>query len=222
MLLNIFFDNMNPTLELVLIGAFLIALYWFVLRKYNSLGLRLFVLCFLLFIGCCEWLYKDEAKLKKTITAGEEHVATILSKSQKPKNTNEVAISFTAKDNSTVNSSTSDYVSKEEWDKFEAGKPLSVLYVPSTGQVFVQQSIMRFAADKIYLYYFAGFWLVLGIVVFIWLRNYKVGVDETTGNEWVIKPGGDVILDERKSLVFRAAKRYNIISKLVQVFGKQQ
>ncbi len=30
MLLNIFFDNMNPTLELVLIGAFIMAFYWFV------------------------------------------------------------------------------------------------------------------------------------------------------------------------------------------------
>lgn len=219
MLLNIFFDNMNPTLELVLIGVFLFAVYWFVLRKYNSLGLRLFVLCFMLFTGCCTWIYKDEVKLKKTIEEGEERVAIVLSKAKTGKNDNTVEVSLSSKDNRTITASTSDYVSQEEWDKFETGKPLSVLYIPSTNQVFVQQSIMRFKADKIYLYYFAGFWLVLGTTVLVWLRNYKVGVDNY-GNEWVVKPDGSVILDERKSARFRAAKNGNIISKLIQTFGK--
>ena len=219
MLLNLFFDNMNSTLELFLIGAFLMAIYWFILRKYNSLGLRLFILCSLVFVGCCVWLYKDEMRLKNTIAKGEEHVATVVSKSKTGKNDNTVELSFTAKDGKTINASTSAYVSQPEWDKFETGKPLSVLYVADTQETFVQQSIMRFKGDKIYLYFFAGFWLVLGTIVYIWLRNYKVGVDDS-GNEWVEKPDGSVILDERKSRAFRMAKRGNIISKLVQTFGK--
>jgi hypothetical protein len=219
MLLNIFFDSMNSTLELLLIGAFIFAVYWFVLRKYNSLGLRLGFLCCFLFVGCCVWLYKDEVLLKNTIANGEEHIASILSKEKVGKNDNEVELTFTAKDGKTITAKTSTYVSQQEWDKFETGKPLAVLYVPGTQQTYVQQSIMRFKADKIYLYFFAGFWLVLGVIVYIWLRKYKVGVDET-GNEWVVKPDGSVILDERKSGASRAAKRINIISKLAQVFGK--
>lgn len=220
MLLNIFFDNMNSKLELVLIGTFIFAIYWFVLRKYNALGLRLFVLCFLLFIGCCTWLYKDEMKLKNTIAKGEEHVATVISKSVVgKKKDNEVEISFTAKDGRMVNAKTSAYVSQQEWEKFEIGKPISVLYVAASQETFVQQSIMRFKSDKIYLYFFAGFWLVLGLALLIWLRNYKVGVDES-GNEWVEKPNGAVILDERNSQAYRIAKRANLISKLVQSFGK--
>ena len=43
---------MNASLELVLIGAFIFAVYWLVLRKHNSLGLRMLVLCTLLFVGC--------------------------------------------------------------------------------------------------------------------------------------------------------------------------
>ena len=220
MVLNIFFDGMNSTLELVLIGAFIFAVYWFVLRRHNSLGLRMLFLCTFLFIGCCTWLYKDETDLKNTLAIGEEHVATILSKSitgQKKDNT--VEVSFTAKDGSPVTATTRKYISKQEWDKFETGKPLSVLYVPGNRQTFVQQSIMRFKNDKIYLYYFAGFWLLLGIVLYCWLRKYKVGVDDE-GNEWLEKADGSILLDERRSAAYRMAKRGNILSKMIQVFGK--
>jgi len=219
MLLNLFFENMNGSLELVLIGAFIFAIYWFILRKHNSLGLRLFVLCFLLFFGCCLWLYKDEVNLKDTLVSGEEHIATIISKSKTGNNDNEVAVSFSAKDGKAINTKTSEYISRNEWDKFETGKPLSVIYVTATQQTFVQQSIMRFKDDKIYLYFFAGFWLVLGTVLYFWLRKLKVGVDEA-GNEWVIKEDGSVILDERKSKPSQIIKRVNIISKLVQVLNK--
>ena len=219
MLLNIFFDNMNSKLELLLIGIVLFAVYWFILRKYNSLGLRLFVLCFLLFIASCVWLYKDESSLTRILNTGEEHIAFVTSKSRTAK-TNEVEISFTSEGDKAINTKTSAYISQEEWERFERGKPLSVIYVPSTKQTFVQQSIMRFKADKIYLYFFSGFWLILGVIVYAWLRKYKVGVDENTGDEWVIKPDGSIILDERKSGASRVAKRGNIISKLAQAFGK--
>lgn len=219
MLLNLFFENMNSSLELLLIGAFIFAIYWFILRKHNSLGLRLFVLCFLLFVGCCTWLYKDEADLKNILATGEEHIATIISKSKTVNNDNEVAVSFSAKDGKAINTKTNKYISRNEWDKFETGKPLSVIYVAATQQTFVQQSIMRFKDDKIYLYFFAGFWLVLGTVLYFWLRKLKVGVDEA-GNEWVIKEDGSVILDERKSKPSQIIKRVNIISKLVQVLNK--
>lgn len=220
MLLNIFFDEMNSSLELFLIGLFIFAVYWFVLRKHNSLGLRMLFLCCFLFAGCCTWLYKDERNLKNIISKGEEYVATILNKKiAGKKHDNEVTVSFTAKDGSMILTSSSEYVSKEEWEKFESGKPLSVIYIPHTKQTFVQQSIMRFKADKIYLYYFSAFWLVLGLVLYFCLKKYAVKVDDK-GNEWLEKADGTVLLDERRSAAWRAAKRGNILSKLVQAFGK--
>ncbi len=219
MLLNIFFDNMNAKLELFLIGVFIFAIYWFILRKHNSLGLRLFVLCFLLFVGSCVWLYKDEMKLKAALQKGEEHTANIVSKSIVGKNDNQVKVSFTSKEGKFITTETTAYVSKPEWDGFETGAPLAVIYLPDTNETFVQQSILRFKGDKIALYYFSGFWLVLGLGLLIWLRNYKVGVDKY-GNEWVEKPDGSVILDERTSRLSRSAKRFNILSKMGQAFGR--
>src|SRR5882762_4680144 len=100
MLLNIFFDNMNAKLELALIGLFILAVYWFVLRRFNSLGFRLLFLCTFLFAGCCTWLYKDEMSLKNTIAKGEDVVATIVSKSiSENKKDNEVVLSFATKEN---------------------------------------------------------------------------------------------------------------------------
>jgi hypothetical protein len=222
MLLNIFFDKMNGKLELVLIGAFIFAIYWFILRKYNALGLRLFVLCFLLFIASCVWLYKDEKNLSNTLNKGEEHIATIIAKAKTGKDNNEVEVSFTALNGKNVQAKTSEYVSVPEWEKFETGKPVSVMYIESTNQVFIQQSIMRFKADKIYLYYFSGFWLLLGLVLLITLRKLKVKVDENTGAEWVEKEGGSVIpiLDDRKMKGALTMKKLNIVSKMLQSFAK--
>jgi len=220
MLLSLFFDNMNASLELVLIGAFIFAVYWLVLRKHNSLGLRMLVLCTLLFVGCCVWLYKDEADLSKILNSGEQHIATVLEKEKTGNNEFEVEISFTANDGKSISTKTSKYISKEEWDKFETGKPLSVIYVAASNGTYVQQSIMRFKEDKVYLYYFSGFWLVLGIALYTWLRKFKVGVDEETGAEWVEEEDGAIILDERKSKTAGVIKRMNIFSKLLQAFGK--
>lgn len=221
MLLNIFFDKMNGKLELVLIGAFIFAIYWFILRKYNALGLRLFVLCFLLFIASCVWLYKDEKNLSNTLNKGEEHIATIIAKAKTAKN-NEVEVSFTALNGKNIQARTSEYVSVPEWDKFETGKPVPVMYIESTNQVFIQQSVMRFKADKVYLYYFSGFWLVLGLVLLITLRKLKVKVDENTGAEWVEKEDGSVIpiLDDRKMKGALTMKKMNLLSKMLQSFSK--
>jgi hypothetical protein len=220
MLLNIFFSNINSAAELVLIGIFLFSMYWFVLRKHNSLGLRMFILCFLVFAACCVWLYKDEAQLKTTLTNGEEYIAAIISKDKINNNDNEVEISFIAKNGKTVRTKTSQYISQAEWNNFETGKPVSVIYLPSTQQTFVEQSIMRFKTDKNYLWFFAGFWLLLGLILMIGLRKMKVGVDEATGDEWVIKKDGSIILDERKSKASKTIKRINILSKFIQAFNK--
>ena len=211
---------MNSSVELILTGAVLFGIYWFVLRKYNSLGLRLFILCFFLFVACCVWLYKDEQSLKNTLTAGEQHIATVISKEKIGNNYNLVEISFTANDGKAITTTTSEYISQQEWDNFVTGKPLPVIYVSSTRQTYVQQSIMRFKDDKIYLYYFSGFWLLLGAVLYAWLGKFKVGVDEETGNEWVEKEDGNIILDERKSKTMQLIKRGNIVSKLIQTFGR--
>lgn len=220
MLLNLFFEQMDARLELFLIGAFIFGIYWFILRKYNSLGLRLFVLCALLFLGCCVWLYQDETNLKNMLHSGEEYTATILSKSKIENNNNEVAVSFSTSSGSAIQTATSEYISDAEWNSFEAGKLLTIIYIPHTKQTFVQESILRFKSDKIYLWFFAGFWLVLGIILLFALRKLKVHVDENTGAEWLVNDKGKVLLDERKSPAALFTKKANIVSKLLQAFNK--
>ncbi len=220
MLLNIFFENMNGTLELFLIGVVFFAIYWFIMRKFNSLGLRMFIMFFSVFAAACVWIYQDEVQLKHTLANGEKYDAIILSKAKQNKNDNEVAVLFSNKAGKMITAYTSEYISVPEWDGFEKGKTLPVLYVPDTGKVFAEQSLQRFKSDKIYLYYFAGFFLLVGVIAYFWLRKLKVGVDENTGDEYVIKENGDIILDERKSGFYRASKNFNILSKMVQAFGK--
>jgi hypothetical protein len=220
MFLNLFFEKMNSSVELILTGTILFGIYWLALRKYNSLGLRLFILCFFLFVACCVWLYKDEQNLKHTLTAGEQHIATVISKEKTGNNDNVVEISFTANDGKSVTEKTSEYISQQEWNNFITGKPLPVIYVASTRQTYVQQSIMRFKDDKVYLYYFSGFWLLLGTVLYAWLGKLKVGVDEETGDEWIERKDGSIILDERRSKTTQLLKRGNIISKLIQTFSR--
>lgn len=220
MLLNLFFENIDARLELLLIGAFIFGIYWFLLRKYNSLGLRLFVVCAFLFVGCCVWLYQDETNLKNMIRSGEEYTATVLSKSKIENSNNAVEISFSTLAGNAVHATTSEYISDAEWNSFETGKPVSIIYIPHTKQTFVQESMLRFKNDKIYLWFFAGFWLVLGIILLFALRKIKVHTDENTGAEWLVNDNGKVLLDERKSPAALFAKKTNIISKLFQAFGK--
>lgn len=220
MSLNIFFSNINSAAELVLVGVFLLGVYWFVLHKYNSLGLRMFTLCFFVFAACCVWIYNDEAQMKTILANGDEYIAAIISKDKIDNDGNEVEISFIAKNGKTIRTKTSQYISQNEWNNFETDKPLSVIYLPSTQQTFVEQSIMRFKVDEMYSWFFAGFWLLLGLILLVCFRKMKAGVDEETGDEWVTKNDGAIILDERQSKASRTIKRVNILSKFIQAFNK--
>ena len=66
-----------------------------------------------------------------------------------------------------------------------------------------------------FMYLFPAFFFVLGLAAFFFLRKYKVGIHEDTGDEYLEKDG-KIILDERGNEAARTLKRVNIISKILQ------
>lgn len=219
-----FFPNLDPTLEKLLIGAFFFAIYWFILRRYNSLGLRMFVVFLFVALAMAFWLYQDEQALQSLQEHGQPYQAIVL---EKQKTTaaytssmdNSVKLSFQTTKGKTIEKTTSEYVSDEEYARFEVGKPIKVLYDPTSGLVYVSESLARFKNDKWVLYAAVAFFALLGAVIGWFTRGYKVGVHEDTGDEYLVKDG-KVVLDERNSPLTRTAKRANIVSKLFQIFGK--
>ena len=219
-----FFPNLDPVLEKLLIGAFFFAIYWFVLRRYNSLGLRMFVIFLLVAMAMAFWLYQDEQALQSLQEHGQTYQALVLEKQKTTAaNTssmdNSVKLSFQITEGKTIEKTTSEYVSDEEYARFEVGKPIEVLYDPTSGLVYVSESLARFKRDKWILYAAVAFFALLGVVIGWFTRSYRVGVHEDTGDEYLVKDG-KVVLDERDSELARSAKRVNITSKLFQIFGK--
>ncbi len=219
-----FFSNLDPTLEKLLIGVFFFAIYWFVLRRYNSLGLRMFVMFLLVAMAMAFWLYQDEQALQSLQDHGQTYQALVLEKQKTmAANTssmdNSVKLSFQTTEGKTIEQSTSEYVSDGEYARFEVGKTIEVLYDPTSGVVYVGESLTRFKNDKWILYVAVAFFALIGAVIGWFTRGYKVGVHEDTGDEYLEKDG-KIVLDERKSPLARTVKRVNIVSKLMQVFGK--
>ncbi|MFN8355598.1 MAG: hypothetical protein U0Y10_14170 [Spirosomataceae bacterium] len=215
--------GMNPLVEKILLGLFFFAVYWFVLRRYNSLGLRLFFLFTVVSMAIAYWIYQDEQTLKSLTQHGETYQATLLEKtkvqssSSTPDNT--VKVSFRRSNGQAITQSTSEYISDEEFNSFQPQTPLAVLYDPTTNKTYVKISLSRFQNDKWILYLVVVFFFGLGAVLGIFTRNYKVGLHEDTGDEYLEKDG-KVIFDEKDSALARTTKRINIVSKLFQIFGK--
>ncbi|WP_428654878.1 hypothetical protein [Runella sp.] len=219
-----FFHSMNPLVEKLLIGIFFFAIYWFILRRYNSLGLRLFVLFFSVALAVSYWIYEDEQVLKSLQKNGQHYDALVLQKLKtKAEHTtsadNTVKLSFKTTGGETIEQSTHEYISNEEYERFKEGKTIPVLYDAQSRIVYVNESLNRFISEKWVLYAAAAFFALAGAIIGIVVRKIKVGVDEETGDEY-LEVDGKTMFDERKSPMMRAAKHANIVSKMFQAFGK--
>jgi hypothetical protein len=205
----------------MLVGGLLY--YYFVLRKYNSLGFRLFSLFTFITLAFCYWLYEDTQTQKSMLAHGQTLNGTVLAKEKKtqpgsssPDNVLTMRVSLQPNKVDTLQ--VYKYTSLEEWERFKIGEFIPLLYDSEKNNLFVKESYQRMLNDQWVLYVVAGFFFLIGAACWYFLRNYKVGVDES-GNEWVEKDG-KIYLDERKSPTSQFLKRANIVSKLFQVLGK--
>ena len=205
----------------MLIGGLLY--YYFVLRKYNSLGFRLFSLFTFITLSFCYWLYEDTQTQKSMIKNGQTINGILLAKEKKtqpgsssPDNVLIMRLSLQSNKPDTLQ--VYKYTSVEEWERFKIGETIPLLYDAEKNNLFVKESYHRMLNDQWILYVVASVFFLIGAACWYFLRNYKVGVDEA-GNEWVEKDG-EIYLDERKSPTSQVLKRANIVSKLFQVLSK--
>ena len=212
-----------------------VAYYWFILRRWNSLGFRMFSLFAFVAILFGTWIYRDVRVQKSALANGREITGKILAKGHVYQGQAITEEEVSRNHSSSVNNAltvqvalpgaepgsrdTWDYISSAEWNRFRVGEVIPLIHDAKTDRLLVKESFQRMIADFWVLYAADAFFLLTGIGCWIVLRKHKVGVDEH-GNEWVEKPDGSVILDERKSVGSRVLKKANILSKLWQTIGK--
>ncbi|MFN8343672.1 MAG: hypothetical protein U0X91_01635 [Spirosomataceae bacterium] len=197
--------------------------YYFVLRKYNSLGFRLFSLFTFITSTFCYWLYEDTQIQKSILKNGRTVNGIVLAKEKKtqagsssPDNVVTVRLSLQALKTDTFQ--VYKYTSAEEWERFKIGSTIPLIYDVGKNNLFIKESYHRMLNDQWVLYVVAAVFFLIGVCCWYFLRNYKVGVDGA-GNEWVEKDG-KIYLDERKSPASQALKGGNIVSKLLQALSK--
>ncbi len=220
-----FFHTIDPLVEKMLIGGIFFLIYWFLLRRYNSLGLRLFVMFSAVALAGAYWIYEDEQVLKSLQKNGERYEAKVLQKLKTQADhtasaDNTVRLSFKTSQGQTIEQTTHEYVSDEEYARFAEGKIISVVFDPHSQKVYVLESLNRFVDDKWVLYVAVAFFALLGAIAGWFTRKIKVGVDPETGDEYLEKDG-KTFFDERKPPMSRSLKRANIIAKMIRILGKQ-
>lgn len=203
----------------LLIGS--VCYYYFILRKYNSLGFRLFSIFTFITIAFCFWLYED-TKTEKAIETNAKLIdgllisKTKLNSDLKNSPNNSIAVIINNKDTL----STYEYISEQEWNKWLIGQTLPIYIIDNEHKnIIVQESYNRYLSQKWILYLVTSFFFSLGLLCWYLFRNFKVGVNTETGEEWLEKDG-KMIFDERKTASQRIGKRINIISKLIQLLPK--
>jgi|GEM_PF-3198374 len=207
-------------LQMLLVGIFIFLVWFFVLRKYNSLGLRMFFLFTTMAALACSWLYTDIQQNKSMEKNGHLVSAMVIEKSKTKSESggsqdNQITIAF---DDGTGNKQvikTHEYISIEEYEALAMGQKIDVWYNPTNTQAYYKVSYDRYKHDQWFLYALPAFFFLVGSILGVALRKYKVGVHAETGDEYIEKDGR-VILDERRSPAARTLKRVNIASKMFQ------
>lgn len=209
-------------LQLVLLGVFIFLVWYFVLRKYNSLGLRMFFLFTVIAALACSWLYTDIQDTKSMEKNGELHAAEVIEKAKAKSESsssphNQITIAFEQPAGEKYMATTYTYISDEEYNALRIGQTIHVLYNPVNDQTYYTVSFNRYKNDQWFLYAFPAVLFLIGSILGITLRKYKVGIGGGTGAEYVEKDG-KIFLDERGNATATNLKHLNIVSKLFQAF----
>ncbi|RRB07264.1 hypothetical protein [Larkinella rosea] len=205
------------TLQALAVGAFWLAYYYFVLRKYNTLGFRLFSLFFFTSLSVCYWWYTDYVDLK---TVEENGIATqgiVLKKTK-----DQLVFRFTDQSGKSVERTQNGGISVKEFASVQTDSPAPILYSPETGSdvVFLTSSYQRQINDNKYILVFPGLLFLIGLGCGIFLRKYRVHAHEGTMYEYVTDENGNVVLDDAHSSTTKSLRTYSTMSKLFQIFDR--
>ncbi|MCF0075016.1 hypothetical protein LZD49_31315 [Dyadobacter sp. CY261] len=204
------------TLQTICVGIFLMAYYFFVLRKYNTLGFRLFSLFFFTSIAVCYWWYIDYADLKDVEKNGVAAEAVVLKKSA-----DNLEFRFTDQTGNTIVRTQTGGISVEEFASVSQGKPAPVLYSRHSDVIYLKSSYQRQLSDNIYILFFPGLLFLIGCLCWIFLRKYRVHAHgDGSIYEYVTDENGKVVLDDAQSSTTKSLRNYTTFSKLFDIFGK--
>jgi hypothetical protein len=203
------------TIQSLVVGAFLMAYYYFVLRKYNTLGFRLFSLFFFVGVAVCYWWYIDYVDLTCVQQTGIETQAIVLKKSA-----NSLDVRFTDQAGKSVMRSRTGGISIEEFAAVREGEPAPILYSPVSDTFYLTSTYQRQIHDTIYLLIFPGLLFLIGTLCWIFLRKYRVHAHEGTMYEYVTDEHGKVVLDDARNSTTKALRTYSTLSKFIQIFER--
>ncbi|GAB3951265.1 hypothetical protein GCM10028805_31030 [Spirosoma harenae] len=203
------------TSVLLAVGCFYLAYYYFVLRKYNALGFRIFSLCFFTGLAVCYWWYTDYRDLKAVEKNGITTQATVLKKSS-----NSLDVRFVDQSGKSVERTQTGGISVEEFAAVQEGKAAPILYNPQSDTVYLTSSYQRQLSDNVYILFLPGLLFLIGFVCLIALRNYKVLPHEGTMYEYVVNENGKVVLDDLTNSTTKSLRTYSTLSKFFQLFDR--
>lgn len=200
-------------LQSIGVCVFLLAYYYFVLRKYNTLGFRLFSLFFFVGVSVCYWWYADYIDLKNVQKNGIATQGIILKKTA-----NSLEVRFTDQSGKSVVRTQTGGISVEEFAAVTKGQSAPILYSPDSESFYLTSSYQRQLHDNVYILAFPGLLFLIGILCWIFLRKYRVHAHEGTLFEYVTDENGKVVLDDARNSTTKSLRTYATISNLFQIF----
>lgn len=199
---------------------FFLAYYYFVLRKYNTLGFRLFSLCFFVTVAMLYWWSTDWRELKRVEHHGISTMAEVRQKRMEDSSWL-VEVSFREKTGKLVTRSCIGGMSDEELAEVRINQPTSIRYSPESDTFFLEKSFLRQNRDMVWFLVFPAFFLLLGSLSWIFLRRYRIHPHEGTSYEYMTDENGKVVLDDARNQTTKALHNANLFSKIFQMLGRR-
>jgi hypothetical protein len=202
-------------LQMLGFGAFLLAYYYFVLRKYNTLGFRMFSLFFFIGTLVCYWWYTGYRDLKDVQKNGIAAQAVVLKKTA-----NTLEVRFADQSGQSVVRTQTGGISVAEFAAVIEGGSAPILYTPHSDTFYLTSSFKRQINDNEYILVFPGILFLIGILCGIFLRKYRVHAHEGTIYEYVTDENGKIVLDDARNSTTKSLRTYSTMSKLFQLFDR--
>lgn len=205
-------------LQILAAIVFLLAYYYFVLRKYNTLGFRLFSLCFFVSVAFTYWWWVDWRELKRVEHTGIATMATVLQKTSASEH--RVTVAFKTQTGDTLTRVCEGGISDEELAALTLQQATPIIYSPESDTFFLEKSYQRQQKDLSWVLLFPAFFLTLGSICWLTLRRYRIYPHEGTAYEYMVDETGKVVLDDAKSEASKALKKWSLLSKLTQILQR--
>jgi hypothetical protein len=205
------------TSQLLCVFTFLMAYYYFILRTYNTLGFRLFSLCFFMGVSLCYWWYTSYVDLKNIQKNGIATQALVLKKSA-----NSLDVRIIDQSGKSVVHTQTGGISVDEFAAVNEGHTAPILYSPQSDTFYLTSSYQRQLNDNVYILLFPGTLFLIGIICWIFLRKYRVYAHEGTIYEYLTDESGKVVLDDARNSTTESLRTYSTMSRLFQLFDNQK